>query len=113
MLLKRQFLIEIKVTDMHKSEHFPLQKKNAESQFLSNKQGMCAEIYPLYSKGGDALAQAARGSCDCPKVLRAKVNGALGSLIKWVTTLPVAGGWNWVVSNVPSSIKPFNDSLVS
>jgi len=47
----------------------------------------------LYSEGGKALAQAAKRHCGCPSlaVLRAKWDGALGSLVWWEVSLPVTG----------------------
>jgi len=37
--------------------------------------------------------------------LKAKLDGALGSLNCWVATLPVAGGWNKVIFKVPSNLS--------
>jgi len=36
------------------------------------------------------------------EVLRVRLDGALGSLIWWRAALTMAGGWNWMVFNVPS-----------
>ena len=48
-------------------------------------------------------AQAALRSCGCPipGAVKARLDGALGSLSWWVA-LPVSGGWNWVSFKVPS-----------
>jgi len=36
-------------------------------------------------------------------MLKAGLDGTLGSLIWWVAALPMAGGWNWVGFEVPSN----------
>ena len=38
-----------------------------------------------------------REAVDAPslEVLKASLDGALGSLSRWVVTLPMAGGWNF------------------
>ena len=35
------------------------------------------------------------------EVFKARFNGALGSLIWWVATLPMTGAWNWMIFEVP------------
>ena len=30
-------------------------------------------------------------------VLKARLDGALGSLVCWLATLHIAGGWNWMI----------------
>jgi len=44
--------------------------------------------------GGEALAQAAQGSCGCPlrEVFKARLGGALSSLVWWKASLPMAEG---------------------
>ena len=37
------------------------------------------------------------------EILKARLDGALGSLIRWVAALPMAGGWVWMSFNVPSN----------
>ena len=37
------------------------------------------------------------------EVFKARLDGALGSLGWWGVSLPMAGGWNWMVCNVPSN----------
>jgi len=46
---------------------------------------------------------AAQRSCGAPSLeaLKARLDGALGSLIQWVAALLIAGGWNWVGFKVP------------
>ena len=45
------------------------------------------------------------------EVFKARLDGALGSLVWWLVALPVAGegGWNLMILGVPS--KPFYDSM--
>ena len=45
-----------------------------------------------------------RRAADAPslEVFKAKLDGALGSLIWWMGSLSMAGSWNWVVLKVPS-----------
>ena len=44
----------------------------------------------LYSEGSEALAQLPR---EAVEVLKARLDGILGSLSWWVAALPVAWGW--------------------
>ena len=37
---------------------------------------------------------------------KATLDGALGSLVWWVATLPIVGGWNWMTSNPNHSMIP-------
>ena len=54
-----------------------------------------------------------REALDVPslEVLKARVDGALGSLIQflvqWVATLPMAWCWNWMIVEVPSNPNHF------
>jgi len=59
----------------------------------------------LHSEGSEALAQLSRGAVGAPslEVLKAKLDGAPGSLSCWVAALPTAQGWNWVGFKVPSN----------
>jgi len=56
-------------------------------------------------------AEVSQRSCGAPslKALKARLDGALGSLIWWVAALLMAGGWNWMGFKVPS--KP-NHSMI-
>jgi len=50
-------------------------------------------------------------------VFKARLDGTLGSLIWWVVTLPMAGGWNWMVFKIPSNLSRsvilrFCDSMI-
>ena len=38
-------------------------------------------------------------------VFKARLDGALGSLIWWLATLPTAGRWNWVLCKIPSNLS--------
>ena len=46
-----------------------------------------------------------RAAVDAPSpgVLRARLDGAGSNLGWWEVSLPVAGGWNWMVFKVPSN----------
>jgi len=46
-----------------------------------------------------------REAADAPSQegFKARLDGALGSLIWWVAALPMAGVWKWVGSKVPSN----------
>ena len=39
------------------------------------------------------------------EVFKARLDGALGSLIQWVATLPMAEGWSQMTSKVPSILS--------
>ena len=62
-----------------------------------------------YSEGSEALAQLPREAVGAPSLeaLRARLDGALGSLSCWVAALPMAGGWGCVGFKVPSSQSCF------
>jgi len=50
----------------------------------------------FHPEGGDALEQVAQGGCGCPipEGIQARLDVALGSLVCWLATLHIAGGWN-------------------
>jgi len=50
----------------------------------------------FHSKGGESWHRLPRDAVDVPsvEVLKAKLDGALGSLICWMATLPMARGRN-------------------
>ena len=52
-----------------------------------------------------ALAELPKEAMGAPslEVLKATLDGALGSLSWWGATLPMAGGWNWVDYKVTSN----------
>jgi len=52
-----------------------------------------------------ALAQTVQRSCGCPtlEIFKDKLGGALGNLVKWLETLPMAGGWNEMIIMDPSN----------
>jgi len=58
----------------------------------------------LYSEDAEALAQLPRGAVDAPflEVLKARLHGALGSLIWGMGASPQQGGWNKKICKVPS-----------
>ena len=37
------------------------------------------------------------------EAFKARLDGILGSLTWWLATLPMGGGWNWVIFKVPSN----------
>ena len=43
------------------------------------------------------------GEAPSLEALKARLDGALGSLIRWVTALPMEQGWGWVGFEVPSN----------
>ena len=47
-------------------------------------------------EGGDALNRLPKEAVDAPSLqaFRARLDVALGSLVCWVATLHIAGGWN-------------------
>jgi len=44
------------------------------------------------------------------KVLKAWLEGALGTLILWVTALAMTGGWRWMGFNFPSNPSQYEVS---
>jgi len=57
----------------------------------------------FHMEGGEALAQLPREAVGAPsmKVLKAGLDGALGSQIWWVAVLPMAGGGNgWALRSL-------------
>jgi len=50
---------------------------------------------------------------DAPSLqaFKARLDVALGSLGCWLTTLHIAGGWNWMVTVVLFQPRPFYDSM--
>jgi len=38
--------------------------------------------------------------------LKVRLDGALSTLRWWEMSLPMAGGWDWVICKVPSSSNP-------
>jgi len=57
----------------------------------------------IYSEGGEALAQLPREGRDAPlqEAFKARMDGALGNLIRWVAALPTTAGWKQTSSKVP------------
>jgi len=64
------------------------------SYFLNFK----GELYlcVFHPEGGDALNRLPKEAVDAPSLeaFRARLDVALGSLVCWVVTLHIAGGWN-------------------
>ena len=46
------------------------------------------------------------------EAFKARLDGILGSLIRWVATLTMAGGWNYMIFKVLSKLSYFYDSVV-
>ena len=59
----------------------------------------------FHTEGSEALAQLPIEAVGAPslEVLKARLDGALGSLSCWVAALPTAQGWGWVGFEVPSN----------
>lgn len=49
----------------------------------------------FFTQSGEALDQVAQNSCGCPmlELFKARLDGALGNVVYWVASLPMAGGW--------------------
>jgi len=56
---------------------------------------------------GESLQLLPREHVNIPplEALKARLDGALGSLIWWVSALPVSGGWNWMIFEILSSLN--------
>jgi len=54
---------------------------------------------------GDALNRLPKEAADAPSLqaFKARLDVALGSLVCWLVTLHIAGGWNWM-----STVALFN-----
>ena len=54
------------------------------------------EVFP--PEGGDALNRLPKEAVGAPSLeaFKARLDVALGSLVWWLVTLHIAGGWNWV-----------------
>jgi len=54
------------------------------------------EVFP--PQGGDALNRLPNEAVDAPSLqaYKARLDVALGSLVWWLATLHIAGGWNWM-----------------
>ena len=59
----------------------------------------------IYSEGGEALDRLPREAVDAPslEVFKARLDGALGNLVWWEMSLPLASGWVWMIFKVPSN----------
>jgi len=52
----------------------------------------------MHSEGGDALNRLSKEAVDAPSLqaFKARLDVALGSLVCWLATLHIPGGWNWM-----------------
>jgi len=52
----------------------------------------------FHPEGGDTLNRLPKEAVDAPSLqaLKARLDVALGSLVCWLVTLHIAGGWNWM-----------------
>jgi len=52
----------------------------------------------FHPEGGDALNRLPKEAVDAPSLqaFKARLDVALGSLVCWLVTLHIAGGWNWM-----------------
>ena len=55
-------------------------------------------IKGAHTEGGDALNRLPKEAVDAPSLqaFEARLDVALGSLVCWLATLHIAGGWNWM-----------------
>jgi len=44
--------------------------------------------------------EVAQGGCGFKEAFKARLDVALGSLVCWLATLHMAGGWNWMITVV-------------
>ena len=53
---------------------------------------------PFHTEGGDALNRLPKEAVGVPylEAFKARLDMALGSLVCWLVTLHIAGGWNWM-----------------
>ena len=67
-----------------------------------------------YSEGSEALAQLPREAVGAPSLgaFKARLDGALGSLVRWLATLPIAGGLKLDDHYDPFQPRPFCDSMI-
>jgi len=56
----------------------------------------------FHPEGGDTLNRLPKEAVDAPSLqaLKARLDVALGSLVCWLVTLHIAGGWNWMITVV-------------
>jgi len=68
---------------------------------LRVKAQLLQDFNGVYSLQVSAFTQqVAQGGCGCPsslEALKARLDVALGSLVWWLVTLHIAGGWNWMI----------------
>ena len=59
----------------------------------------------FHTEGGDALNRLPKEAVDAPSLqaFKARLDVALGSLVCWLATLHIAGGWNWMSTVVLSN----------
>lgn len=59
--------------------------------------------WKFFTQSGEALAQLPREAVDAPlqEAFKARMDGALGNLIRWVAALPTTGSWKQTNSKVP------------
>jgi len=52
----------------------------------------------FHPEGGDALNRLLKEAVDAPSLqaFKARLDVALGSLVCWLVTLHIAGGWDWM-----------------
>ncbi len=66
------------------------------SVFPSSASPLWRKFFPY--EGGDALNRLPKEAVDAPSLqaFKARLDVALGSLVCWLATLHIAGGWNWM-----------------
>jgi len=67
---------------------------------LQKSKEHCTSVWSQWedSEGGDALNRLPKEAVDAPSLqtFKARLDVALGSLVCWLATLHIAGGWNWM-----------------
>ena len=67
-----------------------------QNPYLKIHAGGLTVLFP--PEGGDALNRLPKEAVDAPSLqaFKAGLDVALGSLVCWLATLHIAGGWNWM-----------------
>ena len=68
----------------------------------------------FHPEGGDALNRLPKEAVDGPSLqaFKARLDVALGSLVCWLATLHIAGGWNWMSIVVLFNPGPSYGSMI-
>ena len=60
---------------------------------------LLSALIMIFTEGGDALNRLPKEAADAPSLeaFKARLDVTLGSLVCWLVTLHIAGGWNWMI----------------